>query len=153
MGNPSLRSLPVPNIEHHESALRHAWGWVSVHTSHRLQSIYFFLIAASFLTHGYVSAMTAGHNKLGAGIATLGLCFTAALAGMEQRSRHYLELGERAMLRAEIVLSNETETDAFNILRELDTRPSHTLQKWISPVLFGCAGAGFLGALVAAMVS
>ena len=83
--------LAVPNAGANalllDRGIDHAWQWFSLHATHRMQAVNFFLVASTFLSAAYVSALHFSLPVVAAGVSGLGMMASVCFYLFELRIR------------------------------------------------------------------
>lgn len=134
-----------------EQAVRHAWDWFALHAGQRMQGVNFFLIAAAFLSAGYVSATQYAHPVVAIGVAALGVLFSVVFYAFEVRIRELIKTGEKALAQAQRKLAKMTGLEEFEICRLVE-KPRYAITSYhqvIRGLYFLTGATFFVGGLYA----
>lgn len=128
-----------------DKGLDHAWQWFSLHASHRMQAVDFFLVAVAFLSAAYVSALHFGLPAVAAGVAVLGVMASVCFYLFETRIRELLKAGEAALKPAQRALAELTGVAEFKICDVVE-RPKYWFTSYnkIIKILYGFTVVAFL---------
>jgi len=138
----------------HKLAFEYAWGYFSLHAGQRMQSVNFFLLAASFLVAAYVSAITGQHPGLAAGISLVGASSSFVFYRIERRVRGLLQAAEHALHPMEQIMADSTNNPALLILKSVDqAAPGAWPYSKVFRILYFVVGLGFLAAAIYAVIS
>lgn len=96
--------------------------WFSLHADQRMRAMNFFLVAAAFLTAGYVGAIGGERHLIAAFVAVLGLVATGVFWAIESRTRQLVHVGEAAMQAVENRLVETTGIEAARLTAIADDR-------------------------------
>src|SRR5580700_7057577 len=143
----------MPNPEQSEKiAFDYAWNYFSLHAGQRMQSVNFFLVAASFLVGAYVAAMGGNRPGLAAGISTVGAISSFVFFRIERRVRGLLHAAEAALSPIEARIASETANPALRILEQAEkTAPDAWKYSKVFRILYFVIGVAFFaGAIYAA---
>lgn len=141
---------PNDSVDVLEEAVDHAWDWFSLHATHRMQAVNFFLIAAAFLFAAYVSAIRYSEAPIAFVIACVGLLFTACFLALEFRIRELLHAGEELALKpAQMKLADLTGIPGFKLCEAIE-RPKHRVTSYhkIIVTLYSAAILTFISGIV-----
>jgi hypothetical protein len=139
MSPPPSGTSPVQRI-----AFDYAWGYFSLHAGQRMQSVNFFLLAASFLVAAYVSAMVGKYPSLAVGISLIGAWSSFVFYRIERRVRGLLHSAERALRPMGEAMADETHNPALRILKSVDaTAPDAWPYSRVFRALYIAIGLGF----------
>ena len=144
MGSANIHNMRIaenqtPNPEQSEKiAFDDAWNWFSLHARQRMQSVNFFLLAASFLVGAYVTAMGANHPGLAAGISLVGAISSFVFFRIERRVRELLHAAEGALEPIEARIAAETGNLALRILEHVE-KTAPDAWKYSSPSAYNKA--------------
>lgn len=97
-------------------ALEHAWEWFSLHAHQRMQSLYYFLIAAAFLFGAFTHASNTGNSTLALGVSLLGAGISYIFYRLENRVRSLIHLAEDALKPLENELAKLTSVAYVEIV-------------------------------------
>jgi hypothetical protein len=97
-------------------ALNHAWEWFSLHAHQRMQSLYYFLIAAAFLFGAFTHASNTDNSTLALGISLLGTGISYIFYRLENRVRSLLHLAEDALKHLENELAELTSVPSVEVV-------------------------------------
>jgi hypothetical protein len=127
----------------------HAWQWFSLHASHRMQGVNFFLVASAFLSTAYVSALHFALPIVAAGVGLLGMVFSICFYLLEMRIRGLVKAGERALIPVQRKLAELTNVPEFMICDFVE-KPKHSYAKYsvVIRTLYWSTAAEFLVGIV-----
>lgn len=108
-----------------DKGLEHSWNWFSLHANQRLQGVYFFLLAAAFLTAAYVNALNFNLPGVAAGIGALGSAFSICFYMLEARIRELIKKGETSLKITQAALAEATGVPSFKISDSVE-KPRHS---------------------------
>ena len=74
--------------------LEHYWNWFSLHSTQRMQSINFFLVATSFLVVGYVDATVGAKDIVAIAVSSLGVILAFVFFRLDRRTRYLIQSSE-----------------------------------------------------------
>lgn len=97
-------------------ALEHAWEWFSLHAHQRMQSLYYFLIAAAFLFGAFTHASNTDNQTLALGVSLLGGGISYIFYRLENRVRSLLHLAEDALKPLEKELADLTHVSYIEVV-------------------------------------
>jgi hypothetical protein len=150
-----LRILAETGMTDDESsdkiAFEYAWGWFSLHAGQRMQAVNFFLIAITFLSGSYVSAVVGSRPGLAIGISALGAFSSFIFYRIERRVRGLIHAAEGALRPLEQNLASRTGIVGIRIVEKVENAPrgSWPYSK-VFRALYAAVGCAFaLGALYA----
>ena len=106
---------------HIEKGLEHAWNWFSLHATHRMQSVNFFLVAVAFLSAGFVAALGIPNDLIAAAVAAMGFFVSIFFNRLELRIKELIHAGEDAMRPFQAHLAQTTGIPAIRILERVET--------------------------------
>src|SRR5262249_17376842 len=79
-----------------KQAPEHAWNWVALHATQRMQAFNFFVVATAFLIAAYASILEK-HPGAAAVLAAVGAWLTLWFNRLDARSYQLVEAGEDAL--------------------------------------------------------
>lgn len=133
-----------------EIGLNHAWQWFTLHATQRLQAVYFFLLAAAFLSTSYVAALR--FPGVAVGISALGALFSLVFYRFEMRIQELIKASEKPLYTAQGELARLTDVPSFEICDTVENakRP-FTKYSIVIRTLYASTGLGFLVGFVYAI--
>jgi hypothetical protein len=133
------------------TAFDYAWGYFTLHSGQRLQSVNFFILAVAFLAATYVSAIVAGKFGLAAGLALLGAISSFLFYRIERRIRGLIHAAEAALHPMEDTMASNGGNEKLRILNSVESVAGDAWSySKVFRVLYATVGLTFtLGALYA----
>ncbi len=129
--------------------LNHAWEWFSLHATHRMQSVNFFLVAVAFLSAAFVTALRIPDPLIAAGVAALGVVISITFNRLEGRILELIHAGEAAIKPSQEHFAQVTGVREFQILEKVEIpRKRFTKYSAVINTLHWLSAAGFLAAAV-----
>lgn len=101
-------------------ALDHLWNWFSLHSTQRLQAVYFYLISISFLSAAYVTAAKEKLNWLAAAVAVLAMAISFLFYRLERRIRALIHAAENGLKPIQSELANSLNNDDIRICEHVE---------------------------------
>jgi hypothetical protein len=140
----------MPNPDQSEKiAFDYAWNYFSLHAGQRMQSVNFFLLAASFLVGAYVAALGGNRPGLGAGISIVGAITSFVFYRIERRVRELLKAAEAALSPIEARLASETANPSLRILERAEKMaPDAWKYSKGFGILYAAVGIAFIAATI-----
>lgn len=131
-----------------EEGIDHAWQWFSLHATHRMRAVYFFLIASAFLSTAYVGAIHS-YPRVAIAVGVVGVLFSVCFYMFEVRIRELLHAAEDALVPAQQALAEATDEPAFKICDRVKT-PEHprTAYSTVIRTLLLVTSIGFLCGII-----
>lgn len=99
-----------------QRGFEYAWGYFSVHATQRMQSVYFFLLAATFLMAAYGAAVVNKLHFLGLATGVLGALVAYIFHRLDRRVRSLIHAAEDALRPIESLLAERTKNRDLRIL-------------------------------------
>jgi len=126
-------------------ALEHAWEWFSLHARQRMQSLYYFLIAAAFLFGALTHASNTDNPTLALGVSLLGGGISFIFYRLENRVRSLLHLAEDALKPLENELAELTHVSHIELVsRAGSVLPGSWVYSKIFRFLYASTGTVFV---------
>ena len=102
-------------------ALEHAWEWFSLHARQRMQSLYYFLIAAAFLFGALTHASNTDNPTLALVVSLLGAGISFIFYRLENRVQSLLRLAEDALKPLENELAELTHVSHIEVVSRAES--------------------------------
>ncbi|WP_214108285.1 hypothetical protein [Acrocarpospora catenulata] len=118
----------------------------------RAQYFNHFLIAAAFLSAGYVTALGARLYIVAAIVGLVGSLISLVFRQMDRRLREYAHAGEKPLKIMQARLANLLGVDEMKILEALDRPKSWYAHSLLLNVVFLASSACFLAAMIFALL-
>lgn|GEM_PF-2319952 len=126
-------------------ALEHAWEWFSLHARQRMQSLYYFLIAAAFLFGAFTHASNTDNPTLALGVSLLGGGISYIFYRLENRVRSLLHLAEDALKPLEHELAELTHVSYIEVVsRAGSVLPGSWAYSKVFRFLYASTGTAFV---------
>lgn len=127
-----------------KAGLDHSWQWFSLHAAQRLQGVNFFLVAVTFLSAAYVSAMQNHDKRIAMAVGVFGVLISLCFSRLESRVRELIHAGEEAMRPFQLKLAQDSGVPELRILERVEhssaclTKYSHVIRflHWIAGISF-----------------
>lgn len=127
-----------------EVALEHAWEWFSLHARQRMQSLYYFLIAAAFLFGALTHASNTNNTALALGVSLLGGAISYIFFRLENRVRNLLHRSEDVLKPLEDELAKKTRLPEIKIVSRADSvLPGSWAYSKVFRFLYAATGIAF----------
>ncbi len=133
-----------------EIALEHARAWHRLHAEQRLRAMDFFLVAAAFLTTGYVTSLTTS-PQLAAVVAAAGVLMSLVVNRLELRTKSLVKRGEEALKPLESRLAELTANPAMRLAERSEHSMFFTSYAKVFGLLHWVAFLGFGAAVIVAV--
>jgi hypothetical protein len=132
-----------------QEAIDHGWEWFSLHATHRMQAVNFFLLASAFLSAAYVSALRFTYPLVAVGVAALGVGFSVCFNRFELRIQELLRAGEAALAPAQGMLAEVVRLPEIRICERVE-KPQRRFTAYSSVIraLHWVTAVGFLGGVI-----
>ncbi|MEA2876533.1 MAG: hypothetical protein QOF14_1729 [Hyphomicrobiales bacterium] len=102
-----------------KEALDHAWNWFELHSSQRMQTFRFFLIATAFLAAGYGSLLEK-HHHVAMGIALVGAWLSVWFSLLDQRTSDMIKASENVLQQLQAQLADRYKIDDLKIVEKVE---------------------------------
>lgn len=130
-------------------AFEYAWGWFSLHAGQRMQAVNFFLIAITFLSGSYVSAVAGNRPGLAIGISLLGAFSSFIFYRIERRVRGLIHAAEDALRPLEQSMASRTGVESMRIVESVATIPKDSWPySTVFRALYLAVGCAFISGAV-----
>ena len=97
-------------------SLQHAWEWFALHSRQRMQSVYYFIVAAAFLFGAFAHAITTASMTLTMAASFLGGILSYIFWRLDNRVRSLIHAAEEALKPLEAELAKLTDIESLNIV-------------------------------------
>jgi hypothetical protein len=127
-----------------DKGIDHAWQWFSLHASHRMQAVNFFLVASTFLSAAYVSALHFSLPVVAAGVSGLGMMASVCFYLFELRIRELVKAAEGSLKLAQEKLAELTGVPALMICVSVEDPKYGWSYHKVIRMLYGLSALAFL---------
>ena len=135
-----------------DKGIDHAWQWFSLHATHRMQAVDFFLVTSAFLSAAYVSALHFTLPVVAAGVGLLGVLASVFFFLFEMRIRELVKAAEDALRPAQRALAQETGVEAFEICEIVEVAKfRYSSYHRVITLLYCVTAIAFLGGILYAL--
>lgn len=111
---------PKNDGEDVRAALEHAWNWFSLHATHRLQLVNFFLVATAFLSAAFVTASKEEMHVLAGAVAVLAVFMSYLFYRIERRIRSLVHAAENALQPLQHRIAESLDVDDLQIVSHVE---------------------------------
>ena len=125
-------------------ALEHAREWFSLHARQRMQSVYYFIVAAAFLFGTLTYAANTDSPTLGLAVSFLGGFLSYIFYRLDHRVRSLIHAAEAALIPLEKELARLTKVPSIEIVsRVRSPLPGGWVYSKVFRFLYGSIGTAF----------
>jgi hypothetical protein len=108
--------MAEPGHDELKLASDYAWNWFSLHAGQRMQVVSFFILASSFITTAYVTAMQKDLFLIAGFIGVGGAVMALSVFAFERRTHDLLDVGRKALAQLEVAISSRCQTELAKLI-------------------------------------